>query len=214
MYQHLHEYLVLNKQLSVPGIGTFFLERKPAGTDLIHRRINPPAYTITLHHSSATPAKKFFYWLAEKLNIHYNEAIVRFNGFAFDLKNRVTSGDKVIWDNVGILTKGMAGELKFESALKDYKFDPPVSTTKIIREKAVHSVRVGELDTTSAEMTAWLHPAEENRSYWWAPALIAAVLLFIFTGLYFSQRGISSSSAANQQKLSPGKGSVAYTILQ
>ena len=214
MYQDLYEYLVLNKQLNVPGIGVFFLERKPAETDLTHRQINPPAYTMTLHHSSATPAKKFFHWLAERLNLYYHEAIVRFNGFAFDLKNRISSGDKIIWDNVGTLSKGMAGEIKFESVLKEYSFDPPVSTTKIIREKAVHSIRVGEMEKSSAEMTEWLHPAEEGGPVWWAPALVAAVLLFIFTGLYFSQKGISSSSAANQQKLSPMKGSVAYTILQ
>ncbi|HLG41203.1 MAG TPA: hypothetical protein VI461_16095, partial [Chitinophagaceae bacterium] len=64
MYNELYEYLVLNRQLSVPGIGTFFLERKPAETDLSYRQINASAYTIVLKHSNATPAKKFFYWLA------------------------------------------------------------------------------------------------------------------------------------------------------
>src|SRR5436190_16054561 len=88
MYSDLYEYLVLNKRLSVPGVGTFLLERKPAATDLTHRQINSPAYTISLDHGNETPAKKLFYWLADKLNIHYHEAIVRFNGFAYDLKNQ------------------------------------------------------------------------------------------------------------------------------
>src|ERR1041384_3401382 len=55
MYSDLYEYLVLNKRLSVPGIGTFLLERRPAVTDLTHRQINSPAYTISLDHSNETP---------------------------------------------------------------------------------------------------------------------------------------------------------------
>jgi hypothetical protein len=214
MYGDLYEYLILSKQLSVPGIGTFLIERKPAGTDLTHRQINPPAYTINLHHNSGTPAKKFFYWLADRLHINYHEAIVRFNGFAYDLKNQVMSGDKITWDKVGMLSKGMTGDVRFEPVLKEYRFDPPVSAAKIIREKAVHNVRVGELEKTSAEMTEWLHPEEENKSYWWAPALIVAIVLVIIAGIYFSQMGVSLSSAANQQKLSPQKGSATYTTLQ
>src|ERR1044071_2341984 len=143
MYSDLYEYLVLNKRLSVPGIGTFLLERKPAVTDLTHRQINSPAYTISLDHSNETPAKKLFYWLADKLNIHYHEAIVRFNGFAYDLKNQVSSGNKISWDNIGTLSKGMSGEIRFEPALKDHRFDSPVSAARIIREKAVHNIRVG-----------------------------------------------------------------------
>jgi hypothetical protein len=214
MYYDLYEYLILKKQLSVPGIGTFLLETKPAETDFTHRQINPPVYTISLHHGSEKPAKKLFYWLADKLNIHYNEAIVRFNGFAYDLKNQVLSGNKISWENVGVLSKGMEGEVRFESGLKEYRFDPPVSAARIIREKAVHYVRVGEQEKTSAEMAEWLNPEDAEKSYWWAPALIAAIVLVIFTGIYFSQQGVSLSSAANQQKLSSQKGSATYTIFQ
>ena len=118
MYSDLYEYLILNNRLSVPGIGTILLERKPAATDFTHRQINPPAYTISLHQTNETPAKKFFYWLADKLNIHYHEAIVRFNGFAYDLKNQVSAGNKIYWDNVGTLSKGISGEIRFESCIK------------------------------------------------------------------------------------------------
>jgi hypothetical protein len=211
MYYDLYEYLVINKKLNVPGIGTFLLERKPAETDFTHREINPPAYSISLHHSSEIPAKKFFYWLAEKLHIHYHEAIVQFNGFTFDLKNQLAAGNKISWENVGILSKGMAGEVRFESALKEYFFDPPVSAARIIREKALHNVRVGEDDKTSAEMTEWLHPEEKTKSYWWVPALIAGILLVIFLVIYFSQQGVSQSSTGNQQLLSPEKSGATYT---
>ena len=215
MYSELYEYLILNKQLNVPGIGTFFLERKPAETDLSYRQINSSAYTIALKHNNATPAKKFFYWLAEKLNISYHEAIMRFNSFAYDLKNEVMSGNKVVWMNVGTLSKWVTADVRFESALKDFYPDPPVSATKIIREKAEHTVRVGEEERTSAEMSELLSEEEDIPvSHWWGPALIAAIILVIIIVIYFSQQGLSSSSAGNQQKLSPQKAAPTYKVLQ
>ena len=214
MYRHLYEYLILNKQLSVPGVGTFLVERKPAGTDITHRQIKPPLYSISLNPGNETPGKRFFYWLADKLNIHYHEAIVRFNGFAYDLKNEVLSGNKVTWDHVGMFSKGISGEIRFESFLKEYNFDPPVSATRMIREKAVHNVRVGEQEKTSVEMTEWLNPEGRGRTYWRASALIAAILFVIFMGIYFSQHGFNQSSASNQKKLSPEKAPDAYRLLK
>lgn len=213
MYQHLYEYLILHKQLNVPGIGTFLVERKPAETEFTHKQINPSAYSIILQQGNAAPSKRFFNWLSGQLNLSYHEAIVQFNGFAIDLKNHVLSGNKIIWDDIGMLSKGMAGEIRFESALKDYRFESRVSAIRVIREKAVHSVRVGEEEKTSAEMSEWLNPAEVGKSYWWAPALIVAILLIIVAGIYFSQMGWKPSSAANQQKLSPQQGKVNYRTL-
>jgi hypothetical protein len=213
MYDELYEYFSFYKQLNVPGIGVFLLERKPAEADVASRVINPPAYTITLHHSNATPGKKFFYWLADKLNISYTDAVVRFNDFVFDIKDQVLSGARVTWLGIGVLSKGMAGEIRFEAAIKEHSFDSPVRAVKIIREKAEHTVRVGEEQRTSTEMIEWLSQAKEKISNWWGVALIIAILSVIFIGIYFSQQGLNTSSAANQQKLSPQKESLTHKML-
>ena len=77
MYQDLYEYLILYKQLNVPGIGTFTVEREPSETEFTHKQINSSAYTITLQQDNAAPAKKLFNWLADKFNISYHEAIIK-----------------------------------------------------------------------------------------------------------------------------------------
>jgi hypothetical protein len=205
MYGELYQYLILHKQLNIPGIGTFLVERKPADIDFVNKIVNPPVYTIALHHGNTTPSKNVFSWLASTLNISEPDALTRFNDFALDIRDKIIAGDKLQWNGIGILSKGMAGEIRFEASLKDMKAGTPVPAIKVIREHAEHSVRVGEQEKTSSEMIEMLAPSEERKTHWWGIALIAGLLAFIFIALYFSSKGVNTSSAGNQQKLVPQK---------
>lgn len=213
MYGELYQYLILHKQLNIPGIGTFLLERKPADIDFVNKIANPPAFTVALHHGNTTPSKKVFNWLADSLNISERDALILFNDFALDLKNRILTGDKLQWNGVGTLSKGMAGEIRFEATLKDMKAGTPVPAIKVIREHAEHTVRVGEQEKTSSEMIEMLAPVdEEKKTYWWGIALIAGLLAFIFIALYFSSKGLNTSAAGNQQKLEPQKETTTHKV--
>lgn len=206
MYGELYQYFILHKQLNIPGIGTFLLERKPADIDFVNKMANPPAYTIALHHGNTTPSKNVFNWLSSTLNISERDALTQFNDFALDIKDKVLAGERLQWSGIGTLSKGMAGEIRFEAALKDLKAGQPVPAIKVIREHAEHSVRVGEQEKTSSEMVEMLAPAwEQKKVQWWGIALIAGLLACIFIALYFSSKGINTSSAGNQQKVEPQK---------
>jgi hypothetical protein len=213
MYDHLYEYLILYRQLNVQGIGSFVVERKAAQTDFTQRLISPASYSISLHPANETPSKKFFQWLADRLGIAYHEAIMKYNGFVFDLRSYILEGHKVTWPEVGILSKGISGEIKLEPAISSIPFDRPVSAVRVIREKAVHNVRVGEDEKTSVEMTELLHPDEVKKSYWWKAALVAGIVLIIVLAFYLFQKGFRSSSASNQQKLVPQKSAVTHRQL-
>jgi hypothetical protein len=210
VYGELYQYLILHKQLDVPGIGTFLLERKPADIDFVNKVVNPPAFTVALHHGSTTPSKKVFNWLATSLSISERDALIRFNDFALDLKNKILTGDKLQWSGVGTLSKGMAGEIRFEASMKDMKAGTPVPAVKVIREHAEHTVRVGEQQKTSSQMIEMLAPAEGKKNYWWAVALIAGLVAFIFISLYFSSNGFNTSATGNQQKLAPEKATTTH----
>jgi len=205
MYGELYQYLILHKQLNIPGIGTFLLERKPADIDFVNKMANPPAYTIALHHGNTTPSKNVFNWLSSTLNISERDALTRFNDFALDIKDKILTGDKLHWNGVGTLSKGMAGEIRFEASLKDLKAGIPVPAIKVLRENAAHAVRVGEQEKTSTEMVEMLAPADKKKIQWWGIALITGLLAFIFIALYFSSKGLNTSSTGNQQKLVPQK---------
>ena len=212
MYKELYQYLIQHKELPVPGVGTFLLERKTAVIDFPNKKINPPVYTIALQPTANSTAQNFFIWLGSILHISDHDAAIRFNDFALNLKAQVADGDIIIWDGVGTISKGLAGDVKFISGA-ELLLEKPVTAEKVIRENAGHMVRVGEEEKTSAEMTAMLNKPQEKKSYWWVYALAVALLAVMFTGWYFSEHGLDISATANAKKLIPGETGATYKQL-
>src|SRR5687767_5030714 len=169
MYTVLYLYFIRHHQLPVPGVGTFLLERHPARGDFPNRIIEPPVYSIIFSQDEAHPPPKLFIWLTEALGISRRDAVTRFNDFSFDLKENISNGHSINWSGIGKLSGGLAGEIKFSPVPAEMTFEQPVPAEKVIREKPEHTVRVGEEERTSAQMTEILltQPAVK-RSYWWA----------------------------------------------
>lgn len=202
MYAELYQYFILHKRLSVPGVGTFFMERKPAENDFLNRQIKAPVHSVAFANSFDTVSKKFFAWLGNALHISDRDAVMRFNDFAFDMKKQISDGATISWNGLGVLSKGLAGEIKFipQQLLID---ESPVTAEKVIREKAEHMVRVGEDQKTSVEMTEMLTKTETKRSLWWVLPLAIGLLAIVFICWHLSEHGVDVSSTANTTKLVP-----------
>ena len=212
MYRELYQYLVQHKELPLPGIGTFIIERRPAAFDFPNKLILQPAYSVRLRTDSYIPGPPFFGWLAANLGVSTREAIFRYNDFTFDLRKNISEGGSVDWKGIGHLSKALSGEVKFVAA---HVFDreSPVKAERIIRENAEHMVRVGEDQRSSTEMTAYLNQQNEKKIIWWGISLAIAILALMFIGWYLSEHGIESHSVANTSKLVPGTSSGGYKIL-
>lgn len=78
-----------------------------------------------------------------------------------------------------------------------------IPAAKVIREKAAHSVRVGEDQRSSSEMEVLLAQTAEKKVYWWAWALAIGLVAVIFIGWYFSENGVDTTSTANTKPLVP-----------
>ena len=210
MYEELYQYFIRHKHLQLPGIGAFHLERQPAVSDFPNRIIHPPSFSIAWEPSDANPSKHLFSWLAAVFQISERDAVIRFNDFVFGLKQMIRNGDRIDWDGMGILSSGLGGEIRFEPASKSEITGGPVKAEKVIREKAEHTVRVGEDERTSAQMLEYFNQPVTKRRYWWAWPLIVAVVVIMFLGWYFSQKGLQHSSSGNNQKLVPREAPPAY----
>ena len=212
MYQELYQFLLLQKQLHVPGIGTLLLERKPATIDFPNKKIDPPVYLVVFEPLTGSPSKKLFAWLSQVLHISNQEAVIRFNEFASGLKKQLVDGDIINWNGVGTISKGLGADVKFTAA-DPLALESPVPAEKVIRDKAEHMVRVGEEERTSVEMTEMLNRQEVKKSYWWVVAAATALVAVMFTGWYFSEHGLDVSSTGNAARLVPQEATAPYKII-
>ena len=213
MYKELFQFLLLHKELPVPGIGTFLLERSSASVDFPNKQITAPAYQVTLKPGAEPPGKSFFNKLSGLLHQSSRDTVLQFNDFVFELKKQVMDNAIVDWNGIGSLQKGLAGDIKLLPS-SDGWLQAPVAADKVIREKADHMVRVGEDEMTSAEMTEILNQPEEKKSYWWVYAMIIGILSVIFIGWHLSENGVDLKATGNGTKLSPVEAGVPYKIIQ
>ena len=213
MYGELYQYFVLHKQLNVPGIGTFLLERKPAISDFPNKVVLPPSYAISLQSGGTTPSRYFFNWLAAALRISDRDAVIRFNDFVYDLKKQLSSGTIIEWTGIGTLKKDPGQEINLDPSLKEFTYEAPVIARKVIRENAEHTIRVGEEEKTSVEMLEYFHHEEPKKNFWWAWALAIGILITIFIGWFFSEHGLKPLSTANNQKMQSQVAPPTYKLL-
>jgi hypothetical protein len=125
------------------------------------------------------------------------------------MKNNISNGNKIEWSGIGVLSKGVGGKIKFLNEELP-SIEKIIPAEKIIREKAEHSVLVGERERTSAEMTEFLNQPDAKRNLWWIFPFALVLLSFVFIGWYFSKYGIEISSVKNTQNVKPASAAESY----
>lgn len=198
MQDILYEFLLLNKKLSLPGIGTISVCQGSAGHDFTNKQFTAPSYYFTIDPRNDKPSKKLFDWLSSSLGITEWDAIKSVNDFSFDLKNKLSKSKTVNWDKLGVIRRDNNGDLKIDQQNILVKSEQPVTAEKVIRVKAEHTVLVGEQEKTSVQMEEYFAEHRSKRNYSWLVAVILIVLAVMFIGWYFSEKGFTTSSAGNQ----------------
>jgi hypothetical protein len=188
MYAELHQYLLHYKNLPVPGIGTFFLERIPASADLPNRVIHAPTYQVRYKTEVDSLPRHFFSWLGHVLGVPDREAQAMFEEFGNRLAEDTRAGKIIRWQGVGEIRNG-EGRLNFDGY--DFRLESAVAANKVIRENAQHQVRVGEDLRSSEEMTRMLKAEVKTRKY---PLLLPFIILLLaisFIVWYFLRNGFT-----------------------
>ena len=194
MFQVLNAYLFQHRSISIPGLGTIYLETFSASVDVADRIILPPLYQFRFDKYFDSPDREFFAYIASQQNVLDYEAIKWYNEFSLDLRNRIRSEDKVDWEGVGILKKDEGGNIVFEPAPPNGLFLTPAPALRVNRQNAQHTLLVGDQERTNVEMNEWLLDEEEannKRQSWWIAVLVLAILALIALGWHFYSNGWS-----------------------
>lgn len=186
--QWLHEYFIQHGSLTLPGVGTFRIQRISAQVDFASKRMLPPSFTIRFDHRHDAPQREMFTYVAQRSGMADWEAVRSVNNLAFDIKTRLLHGESVPVDGIGILRPDNGSGFQFDPERINYDFTPKVRADRVIRKDAEHTVRVGELHRSSTEMEEFLQAQKEptplTRRLWFRAMILAILALLVF-GLRF-----------------------------
>ncbi len=206
MFNVLNNYLFQHKSISVPGLGTIYLEKLPAKKDAQGNNILPPAYYFRFDKYFDAPDKDFFLHLAAEKNIPDYEAIKWYNEFSFELRNKIRQEEKAEWEGVGILKKDEEGNIIFESTAGTPGFMQPVPADFVKRVHTEPDLLVHEIENNvPANESTYAEEIIGEKNSWWLYALAAAAIAVIVLLFHFSSDGWKLGSAGNQQTLQIAK---------
>jgi hypothetical protein len=222
----LVSYLLQHKSISIPGLGSMYIERIPAQTDFVNRRILPPDYHFRFDKYFDAPDKDFFTYLAKQQNIADYEAIKWYNEWAYELRSKLREGQIVEWTGIGTLKKDISGEIIFESAGRIPSLQEPTPANRVIHTHTQHTMLVGDQEVTrkisNAEVNTNAQTVSDNNDIsgdeqvpdyppypeeppkkrgWWIFALVIAALALTVIFMRVYKNGLTTSAAGNQQRI-------------
>lgn len=201
MVNLVRTYLLQNKSISIPGLGTIYIERTPAQSDFVNRQLLPPSYHFRFDKYFDAPGREFFTYLAARKNIEDFEAIKLYNEWALGLRNNIGTDHSAILEGVGTLKRDDSGDIVFEPSAMPQSYSITVPAERVIRSNEKHSILVGDRETSNVEMTGLLHDkVHREKESWWIYALILAAIALTAILFHYFKTG-SSAPFGNQQTI-------------
>jgi hypothetical protein len=172
MYHLLYKYLILNRQVTIPGIGLFSLRHEPAKPDADKKVILAPLIIVQFHAKEGSPGNDFYKFLSHELRISEANAMEEFVEFAYQLKQGVIAKKWVVLPGMGILTQGIKNEILFKPAAVLKKYYPAV----FVGDK-FHSGEGGRVTQNGQTTYAGINNSHAiRRDKWWLYAIVLALI--------------------------------------
>jgi hypothetical protein len=200
MIQLIRTYLLQNKSISIPGLGTIYVERIPVQSDFVNKQLLPPSYHLRFDKYFDAPGKEFFTYVAARKKVEDYEAIKLYNEWALNLRNSIGNNQTATLEGVGSLKRDLSGDVVFEAEGELNTVSVTVPAERIVRTNTKHNMLVGDREYTNVEMNDYLNEVHREKVSWWIYALIVAAISFVAIFIHFYKTG-STAPFGNQQTI-------------
>lgn len=193
MFNLFYKYLLINRQVGIPGIGLFQLSHSNATLNVDKKVINPPIPQVKFVQKTTGADKQFFQFVSNELHVQEWESIRRFHDFTYKLKNDLNSKQSVELAGLGTLVKNNIGEISFEADTSLSRYYPPVTIGKLFQEATPAAII--EEAPVLPPADDWIKDEEVvveeqvvKADKWWIAATIIAVIAIIAIILFYFNR--------------------------
>jgi nucleoid DNA-binding protein len=183
MYQEIYKYFVLNRKISIPGIGNFSVNTDSAKLDFVTGVLHAPQPKVAFEKGQPAIDRQFFQYLSKALNVDEKQAVQSFQAFSQSIKENIDSNKPVELPGIGKLQKGYSDDdilfTEEQTATTAYLNDIKLSSATDSKANLVELYKTGdnliiteETEDDRLEMII----KEKDEDYWWVYALILALM--------------------------------------
>ncbi len=205
----ISNYLFQYKKCPLPSVGSLqVIDGNVASLQGQNKMLSP--VPVILFDYFETPAEGFIRFIADQKHISFDEASDRLSHYCNGLTGMHPLSE-VILPSTGKFYLNADGKLVFKQDELPEAFLPAITTERVIHPHVVHTMMVGDKETTSTIMTEYYSDNEKAKREWWwiwavALALTGASALFV----YFNGQN-RSVSFGNGQKIIPAAATKTYS---
>lgn len=192
MFGLFYQFLISNKKAGIPGIGIFFIGRKPAKLDFANKVFVGPDFQINFRSEPAGNDSNFYKYVSAMQKIDETEAIRNIDEFAGLLKKNIYINKSIELPAMGRLFQNEVGEFQFESKARIQNYFPDIAAERVVRQNAEHTILVGDTSRTNTGIQESLvketavSPPQEK---WWIAALVLGIIGVAFLIYHYFTNG-------------------------
>jgi hypothetical protein len=197
MQQLLTNYLIEKKTCPLPGIGVLTIEHNSAWYDVANKLMHPPEEKITFNEFGIANANQLVTYIASAKGMDKDSANSMLTAFCNSWLQKLDSYEPMKFGSLGTLQKNKDGKINFINDTS-LSFLDPVPAERVIHKDKVHSVLVGDKETTSSVMTEYYkETVVTNRKPWLAWAAALAGIAIAGAVYHFATHSFSANSMGN-----------------
>lgn len=187
MHFLLHQYLIIHKQLDLPGIGLLQVMDVPARYNAAEKKLYAPHPAIRCKAERMEVDSNVYNWMATQLATTVEIAQLEFHSFIDSMLSELTKHHQATWKGLGMFTKDDTGIIRFIWQKTIQQYLPSITATKIIRNGTSHKLLVGEKEATNIEVAQWLSPDASSiqKKRWWFWMIVISVVIAIGMVIYY-----------------------------
>ena len=179
-------FLLKYRRCPVLHVGTLSLTDTPASASLTEKVIYPPGQSVSLL-PDVMDNSDLLEFISRRREISADLALQELSAFSRELKLLMVKEEKQM-PSIGCFFIAPDGYLDFKSSEATFAPGIPVRAEWVIHPEASHSIRVGDKETNTTEMSAYFNERGKSKRQWgWLIPLIMALVAAGLIGYYYSR---------------------------
>lgn len=192
-------YLYQRGVVSIPGVGTFKIERvRPKDSDS-GKYLWGPVHVVKLDSKIDSNGKEIFDYVSKKMNISEWEAIKLVNEFVTNLKSSVRKDSKYHLEGLGNFEINEDGSFKLNAPTLQYPFYSRILKPDAGFKQSTEETDLDSIESDSEPIESFEYPEEKiQKDKWWIAVLVFAVLSILFILISLTRSDIPFGGRQNR----------------